>query len=543
MTFFGLIAGFFGKMTPSAGGSFELEVELPERLSRLLSLDTAVGWPDGFRVARDLRNRGYMEEAIYAVLALLKRFSSDPDAQSWGYYQLFYFLLESQGIEAGLPYLDKILGGSVNFAGKSGIVAAAIGHFNATGNVEGVRAILHKLEIACKNNLDRGFSPDDINVNLAIKIGQSVRSLGPDDEISLLRPYVHPGEYLSIFQLQRHHRQFQRPILCNRIPPDIEAYIDKAGWGRPLELYMLENVTALKITARDIVWIDKDGELLTPWQPVPEYIRQFVRQSAAGIQVREVSGVSVCLLDSFIGQNYFHWLLDWLPRLVLARTAIAHVDNIFTFAKPTSHYEIETLKRLLRSGEGVVHFDDAPGLRFERVIIENGVGEHAHSLFEGHPLVRDKLLADLQIEPTAPHLKRTRLYVPRRHSRRVLNESEIWPVLEKAGFEKVDTDRMSFADQVEMFSRAEAVVAPHGAALTNLLFCQKHAKVLELFPQFGANAAIYVLATAGELDYSCYVDDITNSSYRADLTSSMLVHDASFNVSPSWLQSWISQQL
>ena len=49
---------------------------------------------------------------------------------------------------------------------------------------------------------------------------------------------------------------------------------------------------------------------------------------------------------------------------------------------------------------------------------------------------------------------------------------------------------MSVAEQVELFVYADVVVAPHGAGLTNLLFCREGTRIVEIFPPTYINPAI-----------------------------------------------------
>ncbi|NOG52157.1 MAG: glycosyltransferase family 61 protein [Chloroflexi bacterium] len=74
-----------------------------------------------------------------------------------------------------------------------------------------------------------------------------------------------------------------------------------------------------------------------------------------------------------------------------------------------------------------------------------------------------------------------RLYISRSKARRrrVLNESAVIALLAPLGFEAFTLEDLSVAEQVRLFAGAEAVVAPHGSGLTNLVFGQG-IKVIEL---------------------------------------------------------------
>jgi capsular polysaccharide biosynthesis protein len=83
--------------------------------------------------------------------------------------------------------------------------------------------------------------------------------------------------------------------------------------------------------------------------------------------------------------------------------------------------------------------------------------------------------------PDRPSRRSERVYIVRRGVRRLTNEDELVQRLKGHGFRPVELERLSFLQQVELFHDAEAVVAAHGAGLTNLLFANR-ALVVEIAP-------------------------------------------------------------
>ena len=77
-----------------------------------------------------------------------------------------------------------------------------------------------------------------------------------------------------------------------------------------------------------------------------------------------------------------------------------------------------------------------------------------------------------------------RLFVGRSNvqRRRLVNEAECIEYAARYGFESVSTDGLSVAEEARLFAEAACIIAPHGAALTNLLFATPGAHVLELLP-------------------------------------------------------------
>ncbi len=70
------------------------------------------------------------------------------------------------------------------------------------------------------------------------------------------------------------------------------------------------------------------------------------------------------------------------------------------------------------------------------------------------------------------------------------------------GFEIIQPENLSVAQQACMFSEAEFIVAPHGAGLTNIVFCQPDTKVIDIFSPDWVNPCFYRLASHLNLKYS-----------------------------------------
>ena len=67
--------------------------------------------------------------------------------------------------------------------------------------------------------------------------------------------------------------------------------------------------------------------------------------------------------------------------------------------------------------------------------------------------------------------------------------------MEKRGFAVIDPGSLSVQDQIDHFAAAEVIVGPHGAALTNLVFAQEGARVLELFGPKYVKACFWTLTS------------------------------------------------
>jgi capsular polysaccharide biosynthesis protein len=81
-----------------------------------------------------------------------------------------------------------------------------------------------------------------------------------------------------------------------------------------------------------------------------------------------------------------------------------------------------------------------------------------------------------------PMQARDRLFVSRTDAahRFLVNEDELFSALSLQGFRHVVPGRMTVREQIETFSRARMIVAPHGASLTNIIFSQPGLRLIEI---------------------------------------------------------------
>jgi len=95
-----------------------------------------------------------------------------------------------------------------------------------------------------------------------------------------------------------------------------------------------------------------------------------------------------------------------------------------------------------------------------------------------------------------------KIFITRRDGRQFENQKELEASAAGNGFEVVDTSGFDIADEINLFSGAGVVVANHGAALANVVYCPSGARVVELFSQKWQNDFYSRLAKLCDLRYS-----------------------------------------
>jgi capsular polysaccharide biosynthesis protein len=188
----------------------------------------------------------------------------------------------------------------------------------------------------------------------------------------------------------------------------------------------------------------------------------------------EPSPRRVAVLGCQRNLNYFHWWVDVLPRCWAIRNS-AYRDCVLMTAPLTEAFQSESLRLL---GQSVLPLT-RPLQRFRELVFVRGL-TYGSSQALAPQLTEFAQWCRTTLELSPPSEGR-RLFVSRRgaRSRRLVNEDEVVAAL-GPDFERVVAESLSVSEQASLFSAAEVVVAPHGAGLTNLLFCTRPARVVEL---------------------------------------------------------------
>jgi len=188
--------------------------------------------------------------------------------------------------------------------------------------------------------------------------------------------------------------------------------------------------------------------------------------------------------------NHSHWLTAHLPKLLLLES-LGRLRNVLLPRRRTPTMQA-TLERAGFDPAAFLPFDETRPLSVERLTVV------------GADRFRPELLAPLRARLALPaQARRRRLFISRAKakSRRLVNEDALWPLLERAGFERVHLEALDFDAQRALMAEADILLGPHGAGLTNMLFCAPGAQIVEIMDPDYPNPNFYALACAMEHGY------------------------------------------
>uniref|UniRef100_UPI003983C822 glycosyltransferase 61 family protein n=1 Tax=Phenylobacterium sp. TaxID=1871053 RepID=UPI003983C822 len=187
------------------------------------------------------------------------------------------------------------------------------------------------------------------------------------------------------------------------------------------------------------------------------------------------------LLSGSVSEHFGHWISEYLPRLNLLRhhprfeTLPIIVDSVM----PPQHFEF---LRLLASNP-IIQLPPGGALRCRELVVAAPTYFFPVHMNQGHTVPPERQgpvsveafhFMSRRVQARLPPPDRTdrKIYLSRRKrgGRRPRNEDEICAYLAARGFEILDPEDHTFADQVRIFQEAQVVVASNGSSLMNAIF-------------------------------------------------------------------------
>lgn len=188
----------------------------------------------------------------------------------------------------------------------------------------------------------------------------------------------------------------------------------------------------------------------------------------------EPSPETVAVLGCQRTANYFHWWIDVLAKCWVIHNSPYRACRLVT-PPLTQDFQRDSLRLLNQSVTPLTR----PLQRFRYIVFARGFTYGSSQAIA--PQVTEFAQWCRTMLKLSPSPKRRKLFLSRMaaRSRRLVNEDQVVAAL-GADFELVELETLSVKEQASLFSEASVIVAPHGAGLTNLLFCSRPTAVLEL---------------------------------------------------------------
>lgn len=202
--------------------------------------------------------------------------------------------------------------------------------------------------------------------------------------------------------------------------------------------------------------------------------------------------VAAVFLDA-CSNNYAHWLTEILPRIAVF-CSVEQYKSVPVIVDDALHPNImESLALVIGNDREIITLPVGRAINVGMLYITSVTGYvpferrntklagHSHGLFSSSAfdLLRKELLS--YNNALSPKDLPKKIYLRRKsRARNVTNSHEIEQLLIDNDYTIVESERLTFWQQFALFSNADEIVGPSGAALANLIFARPDARVVIL---------------------------------------------------------------
>ncbi|HBI04860.1 MAG TPA: hypothetical protein DDY49_12625, partial [Paenibacillaceae bacterium] len=195
--------------------------------------------------------------------------------------------------------------------------------------------------------------------------------------------------------------------------------------------------------------------------------------------------------------NYFHWMFDVIARIDLLRKTEIPIDKYITNVAFPFQDELLTFLGIPR--EKRIQTNIQLNITSQRLLAPSYTGSSLGLIPKwACDFLRKELLVNIEKIPGYE-----RIYISRLNAnhRKIENHEEIMDALSAHGFRQIILEKEPVWRKIQIFNSAQFIVAPHGAGLTNLVFCEPGTKVIELFNPNWMLPCYWMISNYVGLDY------------------------------------------
>ena len=185
------------------------------------------------------------------------------------------------------------------------------------------------------------------------------------------------------------------------------------------------------------------------------------------------------ILGSNAGNNYYSNLLQFLPRIFF---------NKKTNLKLAIHRNSSNKYRNF-----ITSILNSLNVEFTFVFLDDDFYHFTDSQFPQFLSMNDSIeILKKFISPKTNVEISKKIYVTREDSnyRKIINEGDVVTILRANGYRVINPQLYEIDEQIEIFSNADKIIAPHGSNLANIIFCKPGTEILEITPTFRDNEKI-----------------------------------------------------
>ncbi len=237
--------------------------------------------------------------------------------------------------------------------------------------------------------------------------------------------------------------------------------------------------------------------------------------------IKSINGSLLILTQGASGHNnYAHWMLDVLPKikLLLSKMLISEIKNIYV--TKLNKFQNQSFSFLGLKSFKIIDPNIFRHVKADQIISVSHPYYFKKTWFYAQSNLPSWIIKFLRndISKKVKFKKKSykRIFIDRSDSlqnhSKLINNTEVIKYLKSKRYKCLRLTELNLKDQISIFKNCSTVIAPHGAGLTNIAFCKKNTKVIEIIPQDNKNFLFKRISKINKLKYkSIYLDKIYNN--------------------------------
>lgn len=213
--------------------------------------------------------------------------------------------------------------------------------------------------------------------------------------------------------------------------------------------------------------------------------------------------------------NYFHWLIEILPKLMMLNNLEDnHIEAVAVSEKvlqiPSFKKSLELIIQGLKKSLKIIYLGEIDSFKFEEIYfitsfnhvlinsrnntVEKNQGYLDKDILEEYSnfLIKAVSVQARNVQKEYPE----KIFILRGgavsfYNKRNYNENEFRELALKYGVKPIYIEDYSFEDQVYLFRSAKLIIAPSGAVWSNLIFCRNNPICISSLPKEADSFTIY----------------------------------------------------
>ena len=205
---------------------------------------------------------------------------------------------------------------------------------------------------------------------------------------------------------------------------------------------------------------------------------------------KKISGKVFSLVQGASGNNYFHWMFDILPRLMILEKVYPLSEIDYFYCPQLKPWQLLTLSAFNINEDKIINSN-----RYRHILADKVLAVSHPWYHKGYILNEAKNLPRWIVDEISLKFKiyakrfgcNDKFFIDRRESQynhcQIINDEEIKTFLKNKGFTIYRVGELNFFEQIYLFQNAKIIIGAHGAAFTNLIFCRENTRVIDIIPE------------------------------------------------------------